>query len=241
MPAAGCNIRAMISDVRPRLPLFPLPDVVHFPRTALRLHVFEPRYRQLVRDLEAREERLRWIGMVLLKSVPERGFGEPPAVFPGGTAGRLVEVEPLPDGRSNIVLEGEFRFAIEEEVLDFSTPYRQAVVRPIEEVAVDERDPGVLAVRREIVELAELLGRDTAAAFPFERDHLEALLGEGSLETLVNSFAAELDLPALRKLDLLEKPLPDRAREVLGILRSRRRVLDLLRPYRHLAEAADRN
>lgn len=231
----------MSNGGRPRLPLFPLPDVVHFPRTALRLHVFEPRYRQLVRDLEAREERLRWIGMVLLKSEAERAFGEPPEIFPGGTAGRLVEVEPLPDGRSNIVLEGEFRFAVEEEVWELSTPYRQAVVRPLAEVAVNETDPSVLAVRREIVAMADVLSREMGPAFPFAREHLAALVGEASLETLVNSFAAELDLPALRKLDLLEQPLPDRAAEVLGILRSRRRVLDLLRPYRHLAEAAKRN
>ena len=108
----------MITGTRPRLPLFPLPDVVHFPRTALRLHVFEPRYRQLVRDLEAQEEQVRWIGMVLLKPGPELGFGRPPEVFPEGTAGRLLEVEPLPDGRSNIVLQGEFRFAIEREIPD---------------------------------------------------------------------------------------------------------------------------
>lgn len=231
----------MLTGARPRVPLFPLPDVVHFPRTALRLHVFEPRYRRLLRDLEAREERVRWIGMVLLKATPERGFGEPPEIFPRGTAGRLAQVEPLPDGRSNIVLEGEFRFAIEEEVLDLTIPYRQALVRPLEEIAVNEADPGVQAVRREILELADSLSHEMGTAFPFERDHLHVLVREASLEALVNSFAAELDLPALRKLDLLDQQLPDRALEVLGILRSRRRVLDLLRPYRHLAEAAERN
>lgn len=231
----------MLTGVRPRLPLFPLPDVVHFPRTALRLHVFEPRYRQLVRDLEEREERARWIGMVLLKPGPELGFGEPPEVFRDGTAGRLMEVQPLPDGRSNIVLRGEFRFAIEEEVSDLGTPYRQAVVRPLEEVAVDESDPGVLGVRHEILEVADLLSREMGRGFPFEREYLDALAHEASFEALVNGFAAELDLPPRRKLDLLEQALPDRAVEVLRILRSRRRVLDLLRPYRHLADAMDRN
>jgi len=39
-----------------RLPLFPLPDLVHFPRTDLRIHVFESRYRRLVRDLVAQED-----------------------------------------------------------------------------------------------------------------------------------------------------------------------------------------
>jgi len=57
----------------------------------------------------------------------------------------------------------------------------------------------------------------------------------------VNTLAAELDLPPLRKLQLLEQALPERALEVLGILRSRRRVVDLLRPFRHLADAAENN
>lgn len=230
----------MLTGVRPQLPLFPLPDVVHFPRTLLRLHVFEPRYRRLVRDLEEREERLRWIGMVLLKSGTESAF-EPPEIFPRGTAGRLREVEVLPDGRSNIVLEGEFRFTIEKEVPDLSLPYRQALVRPLEETELNEADPGVQAVRQEILEMAAGLGHEMGPAFPFAGERLDALVHEASVEALVNSFAAELDLPAQRKLELLEQPLPDRAVEVLGILRSRRRVLDLLRPYRHLAEASDRN
>lgn len=231
----------MIAGARPRLPLFPLPDVVHFPRTALRLHVFEPRYRQLIRDLEAREEQVRWIGIVLLKPGPELGFGMPPEVFPEGTAGRLLDVEALPDGRSNILLQGEFRFAIEREISDLATPYRQALVRPLAEIVVDESDPGVVAVRGEILEEAVTLNRELGQRFPFERDHLGSLAHEVSFEALVNGLAADLDLPARRKLDLLEQALPDRAVEILRILRSRHKVLDLLRPYRHLAQSSDRN
>lgn len=236
----------MLTDVRPRLPLFPLPDVVHFPRTVLKLHVFEPRYRRLVRDLEERDERLRWIGMVLLEpGAREEGFGVQPRIFREGTAGRLIDVEPLPDGRSNIVLQGDFRFLVEREIDDLSTPYRQAVVRPLEEMVVDERDSGVLAVRREILEVAEVLDREMGERFPLRITDLRALAEKGaesgSFETLVNSLAAELDLPARRKLSLLEQSLIDRSVEVLEILRSRQRVLDLLRPFRHLAEAAEHN
>jgi uncharacterized protein len=237
----------MLTDVRPRLPLFPLPDVVHFPRTVLRLHVFEPRYRRLVRDLEERDERLRWIGMVVLEpgATSDPGFGAQPPIFREGTAGRLIDVEPLPDGRSNIVLQGDFRFLVEKEIDDLSTPYRQALVRPLEEMVVDESDSGVLAVRREILELSEVLDREMGERFPLRISDLRSLseggVESGSFETLINSLAAELDLPARRKLDLLEQSLLDRSVEVLEILRSRHRVLDLLRPFRHLAEAPDRN
>lgn len=232
----------MLTDVRPRLPLFPLPDVVHFPRTVLKLHVFEPRYRRLVEDLEERDERLRWVGMVLLEpGAAEGGFGLEPKIFREGTAGRLVEVEPLPRGRSNIVLQGDFRFLVEREIDDLSTPYRQAVVRPLEEMVVDESDAGVLAVRQEILQLAEVLDREMGERFPLRLDDLRGLAESGSFEILVNSLAAGLDLPARRKLALLEQTLIDRSVEVLEILRSRQRVLDLLHPFRHLADAADRN
>ena len=231
----------MPSGPKPRLPLFPLPNVVHFPRTELRLHVFEPRYRRLVRDLEEREEGLRWIGMVLLRPEPERAFGPPPRIFPEGTAGLLVDIEPLPDGRSNILLQGEFRFTVEREIDELATPYRQAVVRPLREVAVNEADAGVLAVRRDLVAVAETLAEETGRRFPLAPDAVQALGAEASFEVLVNTLAAELDLPPLRKLELLEKALPERALEVLRILRSRQRVVDLLRPYRHLASSAERN
>lgn len=226
---------------RPSIPLFPLPNVVHFPRTDLRLHIFEPRYRRMVRDVIEREEPARWIGMVLLKPKAERGFGEPPEIFPEGTAGRLVDMDPLPDGRSNIVLHGEFRFTVERELDDLLLPYRQAVVRPIEELRVDEEDPGIQTMGRELVVICRGLVREMGEHFPVDAHDLAELESHRSFEALVNGIAAGIDLPALRKIRLLESPLPDRAVELLRILRSRRRVLDLLRPYRHLAAGAESN
>ena len=60
-------------------------------------------------------------------------------------------------------------------------------------------------------------------------------------EQLVNRIAAEIDLPPLSKIGLLNDPLPERALHLLGILSSRRQVLDLLRPYRHLAADPELN
>jgi len=228
-------------SARARIPLFPLPDVVHFPRTDLKLHIFEPRYRRMIRDVVEREEPARWIGMVLLKPGPEPGFGQPPEIFPEGTAGRLVEVDYLPDGRSNIVLRGEFRFAVEREEEDLLLPYRRALVRPLEETQVDESDPGVQTIRRELLVIARGLTEEMGEQFPVDAQDLAALTARSSFEGLVNGLAAQLDLPAVRKIDLLESALPERAVELLKILRSRRRVLELLRPYRSLADGAQWN
>ena len=72
--------------------IFPLPNVVHFPDTDLRLHIFEPRYRQLINDLIERPKEERLIGMVL-QSGPPPDADTPPPVHPLGTAGQLIEVE----------------------------------------------------------------------------------------------------------------------------------------------------
>jgi Lon protease-like protein len=222
-----------------RLPLFPLPDVVHFPRTELRIHVFESRCRRLVRDLVAREdEESRWLGTVLVKP-GHHPPGSPPAIYPGGTAARLVDFAPLPEGGASILLHGEFRFALERE-LD-PAPYRQALVRPIEEPLLNERDAGIVAVKSGLVDLANELAGELGERFPVALDDLLELAADGSFEEVVNCIAAELDLPAPRKFSLLTESLPDRALSLVSILRSRRQVIRLLRPYRPLAAQSEWN
>lgn len=232
-------ISAMASGNRLiHLPLFPLPDLVHFPRTELRLHVFEPRYRQLLRDL-ARSPGRKWIGMVLQRPgwiEDERGQ---PAIHATGTAGRLESVEPLPDGRSNIVLYGDFRFEIEQELGE--RPYRLARVRRIAEPDAVFSEIDLPATRREILGVAATLCAEMGERFPLPGDSLRELVQEATTEELVNRIASDLDVPVLRKQQLLTADLPERARSLLSILRSRQRVLDLLRPYRHLAAGAEHN
>jgi uncharacterized protein len=216
------------------LPLFPLPDVVHFPRTELRLHVSEPRYRRLLRDLAEQDEESRRIGVVLLKPGWVESYEGNPDVFPGGTAGRLLDHEELPDGSANILLYGDFRFELEREQAG-AVPYRQAVVRPVAEPWLNEHDAGIVAVRQAILTHLGSLAAELGEAFPLSGDEVEALGEDGPFEELVNRIAAEIDVPVLRKLQLLVESLPERGLSVLSILSSRRQVIDLLRPFRHLA------
>ncbi len=222
-----------------RLPLFPLADVVLFPRTVLRIHVVETRERRLVRDLVAQEdEESRRIGMVLVKPGGERS-GAAAEIYPGGTAGRLLDVEPLPDGGANILLHGEFRFSLERELAPL--PYRQGLVRPIPEPLLNERDAGIVAVRSGLVDLASGLAAELGERFPLTLDDLQEIAEEGSFEGMVNRIAADLDIPAPRKFSLLAESLPDRALSIVSILRSRRQVIDLLRPFRALASGFEWN
>jgi uncharacterized protein len=228
-----------MNDDETCLPLVPLPDVVHFPRTELRLQVNEPRYRRLVRDLVDREEEARRIGVVLLKPGWVETYDGRPEVFPGGTAGRLVDIGMLPDGGANLVLWGEFRFEVEREL--GGGEYRQAVVRPLAEARLNEEDAGVVAVRRAILDHLGTLAGELGERFPLASSGGEDLGADSPFEELVNRIAAEIDVPALRKLQLLSETLPERGLSVLSILRGRKQVLDLLRPFRHLASRSPVN
>lgn len=100
-----------------RISLFPLTGAILFPGMQLPLHIFEPRYRDLVGDSLARD---RMIGMVQPK-----GGGDKPSLFTVGCLGRIGDVEAMDDGRYNVILEGLQRFTILKE-LDVSTAFRQA-------------------------------------------------------------------------------------------------------------------
>jgi hypothetical protein len=100
-----------------RISLFPLSGAILFPGLQLPLHIFEPRYRALVKDALARDRR---IGMIQPQR-PEEGA----PLYRIGCIGKIGEVEALEDGRFNLVLEGESRFRLLRE-LDAATPFRQA-------------------------------------------------------------------------------------------------------------------
>ena len=99
-----------------RLSIFPLAGAILFPGLQLPLHIFEPRYRELVGSALARDRR---IAMIQPQTANE---GAP--LFAVGCVGRIDDVEALEDGRYNIVLEGEARFRLLRE-LEVSTPFRQ--------------------------------------------------------------------------------------------------------------------
>ncbi len=118
-----------------RLPLFPL-GVVLFPGAALPLHIFEPRYRQLVADCLAADGRF---GLLF------RDEGQSEELIPAGTVGCVAEVEHhelLDDGRSNITVRGRERFTFGGWT-ESDAPYRVGHVAPHEDAA---EPPASLAV-----------------------------------------------------------------------------------------------
>jgi len=136
-----------------RLPLFPLPNFVLFPRTHVPLHVFEPRYREMMDFAMAGERRL---GMAHLREGYEKDYHGAPPIYRVLTAARILTADQLPDGRWSILIEGIERVAIRQEVQ--TEPFRIAEVTPITEgFPPTERDE-VMALMRKIAALAEHVG-----------------------------------------------------------------------------------
>lgn len=138
---------------RIRVPVFPLAGALLFPRMQLPLHIFEPRYRAMVRDALASDR--------LIAMVQPRDGKEPPELFGTGCIGQIMESEELDDGRFNIVLEGVSRFRIAAEV-EAETDYRQ--VEADRDGFEDDDDPEPLAsvqraeLERESRRYADALG-----------------------------------------------------------------------------------
>ena len=88
--------------------LFPLPNIVMFPTVVQGLHVFEPRYRQLVKDALAGD---RFVAIALLKPGWEDDYENAPAIEPVACLGRVTWHEKLADGRYNLRLRGAARCA----------------------------------------------------------------------------------------------------------------------------------
>ncbi len=113
------------------LPLFPLHTVL-FPYAQLQLHVFEDRYREMVRSCVEFD---RPFGIVLIREGSEMGGQAAPYMV--GTAVRILKVIPYDDGRMDIHVEGERRFRIRELDED-SQPYLIGRVEPVMEIEIEE-------------------------------------------------------------------------------------------------------
>ena len=190
------------------IPLFPLPNLVFFPRTYVPLHIFEPRYREMVQEAAASH---RMIGMVLLKEGWEADYEGAPAIFAMGCIGRMMNVQRLSDGRSNILLQGLRRFEIQHEV--GAESYRQGRIVLKDLFQPDAALP--TEIRREIVKVV--------AGFIRNREDgvtLSAMLKQPIHDdVLVQNLSFALDFTPLEKQFLLESD---------SLIQQGRRLLDLL-------------
>jgi Lon protease-like protein len=193
-----------------RLPLFPL-NVVLFPGVPLPLHVFEPRYRQLLADCLADDERF---GIVCDESGTEEGLRESV-----GCVAHIRAREALPDGRSNIVVLGEQRFVV-RALLDEARPYLVAEVEAFtDDDAMDPHHESLAALLELSARYVEALGvlNDTGTAGmtwatePIELSFQVAALLETPLATKQQALALRSTRDRIQLLLSLLPALADEA------------------------------
>jgi len=189
------------------LPLFPLPNVVLFPNVFLPLHIFEPRYREMVADALKSD---RMIGMVLLRPGWEKDYEGRPPIYPIGCSGVITHVERQDDGRYNIVLRGLERFRVVRE--DDNRMYRRAIVEPIAELALGADDRRAIRTCRSKLEAMLTPTVEKGSSDP----RMPAAMSD---EDLINALAQYLDLEPLEKQALLEQQcLRTRAQSLVELL-----------------------
>jgi len=198
------------------LPLFPL-DIVLFPHMLVPLHIFEERYRLLVRRCTESGEPF---GIVLsLGHDPDDASPAGVRTASVGCVARIVRCDALPDGRFNLHVEGGDRFRIVDT--HESEPYRTALVVPVEDDPVDP------------VDIPEEIGRIQDALTLFLKLQMERLgqeVGELSLpdDPGILGFTASCILPVENpvKQELLELLDPaERLRRAEALLSDANRML----------------
>jgi Lon protease-like protein len=177
-----------------RLPLFPLP-VVLFPGVPLPLHVFEPRYRQMLKDIRVQDN---LFGLSFFDAAESEQDAAPP-VGHLGCAAEVTEVQELPDGRSNILTLGLVRYRVESYV-EGTEPYLVGQVSFFEDEAEDEELLGRL-----VKETSALFLRIARAVRTINDDRAGLPeLPQTEPERLSFLIAAAMEMDNEVKLELLE-------------------------------------
>ncbi len=194
-------------DLPDTISIFPLSGALLLPRARLPLHIFEPRYLQMLEDALKTPERL--VGMIQPNENRKRNVAGLQSI---GCVGRVTQFSETEDGRYLITLTGVSRFRVQSEVECFA-PYRRCQVSWegfFRDLASTEADPGF-----DRDAFMTLLGRY------FDARSLSAdweTLREAEDELLINSLSMMLDFEPEDKQALLEAPSLCTRRETLVTL-----------------------
>jgi Lon protease-like protein len=208
------------------VPVFPLPNVVLFPKTLLPLHIFEERYRTMTREALAGDGR---IVIALLREGWEKDYRDNPAIHKVACLGKIETYEELEGGRYNIVLVGIRRVRLIREIQQ--APYRRAEVEPMVERCGDESAVAVTGRRNH---LGALFTRFTELMTDGQY-HAGDLVPQLDFESLVNVVASTLNLPVDDKQALLEMDdIVKRCDRLLPLLQRQLESLVVVRQFEHI-------
>ena len=204
--------------------VFPLPDVVLFPHAALPLHIFELRYRTMVREALSAG---RLITLAVLKPGWEKEYRDAPEYHALGCLAHIDDVEWLPNDCYDLRVIGLTRVRIGRPVIEY--PYRSARVELVPQAPYPEDDP-LVEIERQALAAACQHWRD-GVVMPGEHAP-DAACAEGRYEALVNAAAMGLGVPAAEKLAWLSlDSVLERGRQVRECLERRLRAPQAPRPH----------
>lgn len=193
--------------------LFPLGGAILFPHAVLPLHIFEPRYRQMMGDALAGDKLIT----IIQPTTSAEQSGHCPTLEKVGCLGRIIQHERFEDGRFNLLLAGMKRVRLVEELTIPGKLYRTASVEIIE----DERPEKVAAPS--LVEMSERflsLLDDPIQANGCDRELRRFLVESRNPCLLTDLICQALSLPpAMKQILLEENDVPQRVEQVLQILR----------------------
>lgn len=187
--------------------LFPLPNLVLLPCALRPLHIFEPRYRQLVEDALTTHQQL---AMAVLEPGWEQDYQGRPPIFPVVCLAHIIESARLKDGRLNILVVGVSRATILRE-LPPHKPYREAEVALLEDVYPSSAQHRCRELTERLYSVARSVAADPYQAMLIDR------LYEGSmpLGMLTDAFTWLLQLDLASQRQLLAEANVERRAELL--------------------------
>ena len=211
-----------------QIPIFPLPNVVFFPKTFLPLHIFEPRYRKMAKDSKSNDN---LIGMALLKEGWEKQYHDNPDVHEIACVGKIQRIERLEDGRYNILLYGLSRVKIMKFIQ--GKPYRMAQVKYLKDIAFDHDYFNENYETENFLNLVQSYLREMGV------ENLEKVnkLHNHSLESVINQVTSALDFPTQQKQELLQiDTLEHRYDRLKKLLQEQLKVLKISKNIKYIPD-----
>ncbi len=197
-----------------RLRLFPLPNLVLFPNVVQALRIFEPRYVALMEEALADDRRF---AMALLRPGWEPHYAGQPDIHATVCLGRINTYHRNEDGSYNLMLMGEARVRILEE-LEEGLPFRTARGAALRDAYRDPLQQGSAHLRETLIEVFKQVAPKKLGVTPAIRKMLREEVTLGALTDII-AYIAPLD-PADKQRLLDDTLVERRASQLIGLLRS---------------------
>ena len=203
------------------IPLFPLPSTVFYPNTSLPLHIFEPRYRNMVEEaLNGKGE----IGIILLKPGWESDYQGTPEIMATGCVGKIERHSKLPEGKYNILLSGLYRFRILNET--GGKVYRQAEVTFLKEINDQDLTTKTSPIKEQLIRVMQLYLKN----LPDETKVEQTLDLENcrKLAEFVDKLTNQFDLPPNKMQEFLEQQdVQKRANSLYSLIEFKNQLIQI--------------